>query len=1352
MGTITLRAPDGTSRKFGIAGNTPTPDEIRRFNKIMAQTNPAPVQEDPTANMPNPANVAQDQNKLFIQAGNALGTVGTRTEPSPEAPSTPTDDTVSRTPRPEIEAPREDTVSAGSLAQAQTPVGQEVVSPTPSAMSEISDSIRGPEYNEKRENPDQYPNFLSGADQNAIENEQKRNDQRRAGAIEARGDDPEMDRGTNPLGDRRDNDVVPTPDTTPPVAPARDLPAPSSGMFDALSGTAITAEEKSYVVTNKLNEYMNHPRTVKRWDGRYIYTDANGDEWRVPRIYWNKATNKAEVLDSWSLEGMEDGIKNTAEFVGDVLDLTRNLLSDETITDEESFGQWIRDNTSQYSEEGRGLRALGGEAAGILAGGGPLLKGARVAGNVFKSTKQVGKLRASVNAMTKAGVDAVLLTAPIDGESSGLFLGEDATFKASDLMPILEGLDPNATDAEWQQRLENRRNMILEGAALTSLFSGTVKGATAGISMVNSLTVGGFLSTFRKTAQQKAAMSEIMESLLRAEGATTAAERKQFMEAFAATMDKYAVEVNEINDGIINFAQTDRSTMNAFLTAIDEGDFQSAADVAYRFQNPDAVANAAQSLQQGALTNPSLTNTAIKSEAAQSTYVDAVNRGDQAVGGVDSINRGARIVQEGSEDAAVVAAKADEIPELESALDTLDARLIQEINTGGELSSRLNRLSQLTGITLNSRADSAIDSVVSRVAAAYRNLKTQRTAQYAKVSGGALDERGLFEFLREMDPADLSEAATTLGYAPRLKALLEAVADRKKTVSGDTVSGIDNFDPVPTGRQSVAVPDDELFADFQQALKDAEIVDYGSLFQNLRADLARTKSDLFEAGGNAQKSAGRSINDLVKYIDGELLDSTGDVELLENVSKAIEWDQTNFIPLFGDKDTALGQVANLYDSKIDPTVGGLTGVARNTSFEDMARATISSNLGRGTRSNAEAIVSLLQRPEAGSTDELIDFVMFETLSPIMSKLRVGGAAPDQSDIITALNNLSLYETVIRRANPKLADELGELGDAIQSGTYNRDDLVRELADAKDAHQNALERLRTGATQDFFSTQGIPVQIGMDSYNGLINNFVSGGRQNVGRLETITKQFMELAAEGNKLPLEGLQAAYLKRFRQATTTTSDGATKSGGISQTRLREAADLDISKWEDGLRMVFPDSPDTAELLISLYRKAGTEQGYRTARPDRINSATALRTQQIEKLGTIITLVYGNLSRTGARLRRAGTAAINKNFNKAAWDELQDDLFSNPQAAKQAVEMLMKEEFGTSTTRSVFNSVIDSLVYAGWFGPEDEEEARAMNYEVIMATAEAEANVRDYTRDGKTFLGDLYDQSVELFSDTFLR
>jgi hypothetical protein len=1318
MGNITLQAPDGTPQTFGIEGDSASPEEMRRFLSIMAKTNPAA--EDPNANAPNPAPQAKDS---FFE-NNRTSYFFNNENPYSGADSTPEPYPVATQPDAQPSTMSPEAMSNPSLAD------------TKSGFSAPTEEVLGPE-------PQAKENTVAPVQPTV----------------------PTVDSPTALVSEPDSEVASQAPVNIPPAEPepsvsvatatanAKDLPAPSSGMFDSLMDNITSPDQNYDIVVNTLNEYINHPRTEQRWDGRHIYTDAKGDQYRVPKIMWDKMSNTPYIMDSWAVEGVEDGFKSTVEFVADIGDFIRDKISDDGINDEESWGQFIRDNTSEYSEEGQGLRGLGGEASGVIGVGGPIVKGAKWLGGLFKSTKEVGKLRKAVGGLMGATGEAIAFTAPIDGESSGLFLGEDAFVKASDYMPILEGLDPNATDAEWKQRLENRRNMIIEGAAISKLFSSTIQGAISGVRALNAFTIGGLFGSFKKSAQEKAAMGDILQKLIRAEGANSPEQRKQFMEAFAASLDKYAVEINTINDSVLQGAETNRSTMNAFLMAVESGDYGQAGQIAYRLQNPNQVMNRAQGIQQGAINNPAMTNTAIKAEAAQETFSDAVKTADTNLGGMAAVNRSAKMVQDGSEDAATVGRTSSEIQELESALDTLDDRLTEEINTGGTISATLNRLSQLTGINLNRNADNAIDTVVTRVSAAYRNLKGQRVAQYGKVNGGALDDRGLFEFLKEMDPADLSEAATTLGYAPRLKKLLESVSSRNRTVSTDTVSGLDNFDPVPAGKQSVEMSDDEIFLEFQGALADADIVDYGSLFQNLRADLARTKSDLFDSGGNAQKSAGRSINDLIKYIDGELLDSTGDVELLENVSRAIDWDQANFIPYFKDQDTALGQVAKLYDEKIDPTSGGLTGVSRNTSFQDVARSTITDNLSRRTRSNATAIVTLLQRPEAGGTDELVDFVLFESLGPIMSRLRAGGAAPKQAEIMDALNNLAVYETVLRKSNPQLADELDQLGTSIYNGAYNKDDLLKALDRAQTNNTKTLERLRESEIQDFFTSQGIPVKVGMDAFDGLINNYVTGGRRNVGRLNTLTKQFMEEAENGRPLLLEGLQAAYMKRFGAALKTTSDGATKSGGLSQAQISKELGTETGKWIDGLKIVFADRPDAADLIINLYNKAAQEQGFRVARPDRGNSVTArTKAQQLEQLGNIITFVYGNLNRTGARLRRAGTAVINKKFNASAWDQMSDDILSNPQTAKRLTEIILKEEFNPSITSRVVASTIDALVYAGMFGPEDAEEARQMNFEIIAASAEAEANVRQYTRDGKTFMGNIWDQTKDAFSETFLQ
>ena len=1324
MGQITLQAPDGTPRTFAIEGDSATPEEMRTFLKIMKMSNP-----DPNADAPNPVNQAK-QGTFDAYDANEIKDNNTASYDFRVNTPAPIDAVESSATPFLPNNAQQDTVNTSSMAATATPVGDTI----PDVQPEVQST--GPDA------PD-VAQTQSSENETVISSEQDPTSSQFGPSFES----PELE-----VPQTRDAVSRSTVQATEPFTPAEDLPPPSSGMFDGLEDNFMTPDEKEQVVTTQLNKYITHPRTERRWDGRYIYTDAEGNQWRVPRIFWNKPTNEAYVVDSWAMEGIEDGTKNTIEFIGDVADLARNMISDDGITDDESWGQWIRDNTSQYSEEGRGARAVGGEFAGIFGVGGPILKGVKSVTKLFTSGKEVGKFRQGLRSLRDRATEAAVLQAPIDGTASGLLLGENALFKASDYMAILEDLDPDASDAEWQQRLENRRNMILEGAAISKLFTSTLNAGVQGVRVLNTMTVGGLWNATRKTAQQKAAMAEITEKLLRVEGATTDAQRKEFLEAFAASLDKYAKEINQINDSLIQSANIDRTTMNAFMVAVDEGDFLGAANIASRAKNPQGLLNVAAGIQQGAVQNPNLANTALKSEAAQSTYAGALGTVDESLGGASTIQSAADQIQTGplGDDAARLRSQGQNITNLEAQLDNLDDELISAINTGGELSSKMNSLSQLTGINLSLRTDEAAETLLSRVTAAYRNLKGQRQNVYGAVQGGDLDTRGLFNFLREMDPADLSEAATTLGYAPRLKALFNSVADRQKKVAGDTTSGLDNFDPVPRTQQSVAMTDDELFEEFADALEEAGIVDYGSLFKNLRADLARTKSDLFQSGGNAQKSAGRSLNDLIKFIDGDLLDSTQSVELIETVARAKDWDTTNFLPYFGDPESALGKVGNMWDQNMGSTE--IAGVARSTSYNDLARNILTDALTQRTRNNGVQIVKLLQRPEGGSTEELTDFILFDALQPIMAGLRAQGQAPTNEAMQQAFNNLMNYRSVLAQANPKLYNEISEFADTLATGTYNRDDILKRISTAEKTYARTQKKLQDGALADFFDAQGIPIEIGMDSFSKLINNFTTGAN-NTGRLSTITAQFIEEANNGNTLLLEGLQAAYIKRFKEATMTTSMGASRSGGIKQIRSQQELDTETGKWLQGLKIVFQDRPEAAELIEVLYAKAAQEQGFRLARAARNESASAKFLQPaIEKLGNIITLVYGNLSRTGARLRRAGTAILNKNFNAVAWDAMMDDILSNPETAKKLVDQLIKEEFGSKIGAEAVETAINALVYTGMFGPEDEEEARAMNFEIIEATAAAEANVREYTNDGKTFIGDIWQQTKDAFSEQFLR
>lgn len=1297
MGQITLQAPDGTPRTFVTKGDKVTPDEMRTFLKIMKMSNP-----DPNADAPNPENQAKmgafdvyDANE--IKDNNTASYDFRANTPAPM-------DAVESSATPFLpNNAQQDTVNTSSMAATATPVGDTI----PDVQPEVQST--GPDA------PD-VAQTQSSENETVISSEQDPTSSQFGPSFES----PELE-----VPQTRDAVSRSTVQVTEPFTPPEDLPPPSSGMFDNLEDAFLSPEEKEQVVITQLNKYITHPRTEQRWDGRHIYTDAEGNNWRVPRIVWNKAGNEAYILDSWFLEGVEDGTKNTVEFAGDVSDFFRDFYDKKTggdgISNEESYGEAIRNATSQYSEEGRGLRTFGGEVAGVFGVGGPVVKGVRWFNGMLRGGKNVGKLRQGARSLADLGTDAIILQAPISGDSSGLLLGEDAMIKASTYMPILEGLDPDASDAEWAQRLENRRNMILEGGALGGLFKGVVYAGGNAASLVSALTVGSLWKAGQMSVREKTAMNEIMARLIKAENATSDAERKAFMQQFADAMDQYGTEIFTINDSLIQGARIDRTTMNAFLTSIENGDYQNAIQ----------VANRAASIQQGVINQVS-GQTAVKAEAAQQALDTSMGKIDDTLGGSSAIDRSRRMIQEGDADSAFVATQSDEIASLSQQLDTLDARLIEEINAGGELSSKLSRLGQLTGLNLTNRSDEAMETVLSRITSAYAKLKGVRQQKYGAVQGGFLDDEGLFNFLRGMEPADLSEAATSLGYAPRLKRMIDAVADRKKLVDG----------------KQVDVPEDELLDDFRNALADADITDYGSLFQNLRANLAVTKSDLFEAGGQGQKSAGRSINDLLKYIDGELLDSTMDRGTVDAVTDAIAWDKDNFIPFFKDQDTALGRVANLYDNKIEPTL--ISGTQRTTSFDDLATQAITDNLSRRTRANAQAIVNLLQRPEAGGTDELIDYVLFETLQPISASLRVGGTAPNPQDLLKALNDLSTYETVIRTANPKLADELDAFGRKLEDGTFDRDDLAKRLEQATNNRQAALERINEGALQDFFSAQGIPIEDGLASYQKLFKNFTTGSN-NTGRLRVLAEQFQNEAAMGNPWLLEGMQAAYIKEMRNAIITKTDGLTQSGGTSKVAVKNVAQ-DRDKWFEGLDIVFADRPEAALLIRDLFARSGDEAAMRNVRPLSPESATAGLQEKIKAFNTIVTVVYGNLSRFGARLRRGGSAVIEKTFNKSAYETLTDEILADPQRAKRIVEALMKDEFEQGFTAQTAEAAINALVYAGMFGPEDAEEAAAMNYEIIAATAAAEANVREYTNDGRTFIGNIWQQTKDAFSEQFLQ
>ena len=1114
------------------------------------------------------------------------------------------------------------------------------------------------------------------------------------------------------------------PDNQAPII----LPIPTASMYEPISNADyFTFDEKKELAGKLYQSYKDSPFTVKNAIGELVYKNpTDNKEYRVPVPFPNIGENKIEILNNTISEGIRDGTVNVAITGGDIADLTREgyrwlkgyLTGDEfePVSKDESIGQFLEENLSTFVEDRGILRPIGKEASGIFTIGGPVAKGLNWMFKWAKGPKQLRKFLPKTSGATGAIKTSLLtgagMTAATDAEMSGLFVGEDALFKGlQEDMPFLQGL-VDKEDEEFKQRLQNRLNILLEAEAIGGVATSVIYGGLLAAKTTWSMTIGGIMNAGNRSVREEAAIREITEHLMQAEG-VTGSQREAFLQELSNALKKNSEIIMNMDNDLLTTLKINPTTMNAWIAAVENGDMQAAQrtiTTALNLQKP-AILTGNQTLQ--------------KSTAYARGADEQLDFTDEALDGSKVIDESVIEIQRPELERLDMAKT--RVADLESELALLDDELSTLTASDDLFNSKMQDLVgtafKIGRINLNSKT-----SISDRVLSAYEILKNARRAEYAKVQGGNLDVEGIFNYLREASPEVLEEASISAASTGQLSKLFKIVTEGK--ITEDVVGPRGGIKKVTR-----EMNEDELLEQFTNALSDMGVSNYGDFFQMIRAPIAQLKGELFASNTTLSKSAGRQMDNFIKYIDGELLEATENPAIIDIVADAKSWDQENFLKFFGQGK--LKEVADLYDLNRQ----------RPVNYEDFTRNALSASLTNQTVSQAENIIALLARREAGSSvDDVQDFIFSEALQPIAMQLKVKGLVdpndPEyRSAILEAVNRLETYSQIISNQGTfgNLSNNISDFAQQLQKGNIQRNAIINQLDTSIENVAKIKDEIWGSELNAFFTREGLPITDGQTAWNKLFEGFNKG---------TDTGRFKELAdrifRDGNQQLIDGMQAAYLRRMRKEFFSGTKDSVGGPVLNLTKIDESLDpKKAGKWFDGLEVAFgPDRSYVVDAYKDLFSKAAAEQGYRVSSSIPTQSATAGYQEKLRAFNSLVTITFGNLSRFGARLRSAGSNIIAKNANQMKYQNILDELMANPSQFAKALDRVMAQDYGNWKTNFA-QAGVDALVRAGIFSDKDMEEIRQLPMDVLNNLALAEAETRTLLEDTRNLPTRLIDKMM---------
>ena len=844
---IELQAPDGTWVEFNISGQTPTQDELRRFNDLLAKNYPKPEVSPTPEGMPTgdaPQSLGappQDAALDFLVPDRSQDSMAPRT--SPEAPYEPASDMG---------------LTERQKATVSTPAGEPdpLVGMAPDVMTTAPTQSNPP---------------MVGAEPEGLPVENM----------------DEAIRATNAssLAEPATADAAPTADTANPPQPPRDLPAPTWDMYDAIDELGGSDMEKRVLADRLYREYLNHPETTTDALGFATYRGN-----RIPRPSGLLFGGVGVSLDDKIGSSIFKGVENVIQFGALGADLAREAISGEDMTADDSWAVWMERNLGQ-NDSGEdwynNLIQLGGElAAGGGVGGAAVKIGSRtigrsIIGRMVANIEAVSPITAkALTAIPKTFAWEAALLSGTDDRSGTLFLGDDAMFKAFQDMQMVASLNSDPEDDEFEQMFNRRRAMLAEAVAVAAPAAAAVEGIAWTGRVLWSFTPGAWLGGFKQSAREEYVVRNVLNELAGV-GRSTQGDRaiqERIVNIIKENQDVFL----QMDSNLLETMEFQTTTMDALRRGIEEGaDQEQLRQLLVR----------AQGMQRSAVQGPYGQTQEVLNTIPRAFDDQTAAARDTLEGGGRS-NMAARYIQDQGQ--AEIDAAAGTLQNAEAALAAQREAIARAIREDPLFGDSLQRLANRTGMDPTVIARGNADEIVSAVTTGLDALRVERKGFYDMVTqgGGDLDTELLMDALQDLTPADFEIAATAMprGALQNMMMALRSSADDAAEEGADDLA-----EAFLEGLSDAGIND---YGSLFGSVRADVAVAADRIFRNPMAS-------------PAERAAAIRMRQFVDFIDGDLLDAAGggSMGLRQAVEDAKAFDRQIYFPTV--KGGAIGEIDRL---------------------------------------------------------------------------------------------------------------------------------------------------------------------------------------------------------------------------------------------------------------------------------------------------------------------------------------------------------------------------------------------------------------------------------------------------------
>ena len=322
-----------------------------------------------------------------------------------------------------------------------------------------------------------------------------------------------------------------------------------------------------------------------------------------------------------------------------------------------------------------------------------------------------------------------------------------------------------------------------------------------------------------------------------------------------------------------------------------------------------------------------------------------------------------------------------------------------------------------------------------------------------------------------------------------------------------------------------------------------------------------------------------------------------------------------------------------------------------------------------------------------------------------------------------VSSLTQYSDIVARNFPEEATRISTFIDNLKNQRGNVDALTKQLDEAISSHKAAEDLIYTKQLSEFFDRSGRPVapENVYQAFNRIFNDSVNGGNT----LDDILER-----AGDDPIVLDGIKVAYQKHLRGKIFGANIDTVGARSIKTTAAEQIVEELQPTLEYG-RKIFKDTPeviDGYEKLIELSYGIQRSKGAKAITSD---SSTVFRAKATQSVDRLVTMIFGVLSRVGARVRIAASGVIRSLDTEVG--AITDDMLANPEEFVRIAKKVTKDQLPTD----VQDVLWAYFTRVGVYNEDNENEKQ----EFMKALADVELQMTDN-------LMELEKQSQEIFSN----